>query len=192
MRSSRFALLAFILTAGLIAGCGSSSSSTTSARPAAVAVPNSSAAGALVATKHAKLGTVLAYGPKHLTAYLFESDSSTHSTCTGQCTQVWPPVTGKPSAGAGAVSADLGTIKRSDGIVQVTYKGHPLYGFAKDQDHADVYGQGIKSFGSAWYVLAPSGIKIDAAGDSASGAGSASSSSSTSSASGTGYSSNGY
>ena len=43
----------------------------------------------------------------------------------------------------------------------MTYKGHPLYYYVKDRDAGDSYGQGIKSFGSDWYVLAPSGSKVD-------------------------------
>jgi predicted lipoprotein with Yx(FWY)xxD motif len=64
------------------------------------------------------------------------------------------------AAGA-ASSADLGTITRSDGTTQVTYKGHPLYFFAKDKDSGDAYGQGVKGFGADWYVLSPSGFKVD-------------------------------
>jgi predicted lipoprotein with Yx(FWY)xxD motif len=60
-----------------------------------------------------------------------------------------------------ARSADLGAITRSDGSKQVTYKGHPLYFFVKDKDSGDAYGQGAKAFGADWYVLAPSGNKID-------------------------------
>ena len=59
------------------------------------------------------------------------------------------------------MSADLGTIKRPDGTVQVTYKGHPLYLYIKDKDDGDAYGQGINSFGAGWYALAPSGKKLD-------------------------------
>jgi predicted lipoprotein with Yx(FWY)xxD motif len=59
------------------------------------------------------------------------------------------------------MTAELGTITRSDGTTQVTYKGHPLYLFIKDKDDGDTYGQGIKAFGAAWYTLAPSGNKID-------------------------------
>jgi predicted lipoprotein with Yx(FWY)xxD motif len=43
----------------------------------------------------------------------------------------------------------------------VTYNGHPLYFFARDKDDGDAYGQGISSFGSDWYVLTPSGDKLD-------------------------------
>lgn len=191
MHTSRFAVLAPILAAGLIAGCGSSSS-TTSAKPAAATVQSSSTAAgapsssnaALVTTKQNKLGTVLAYGPKRLTVYLFERDSGPHSTCTGACAMAWPPVTGKPSAQGGAVAADLGTTKRADGKLQVTYKGHPLYVFEKDKDSGDAYGQGVNAFGAEWYVLAPSGSKIEA---KSAAAGSNASSSSSSSSSGGGY-----
>ena len=68
---------------------------------------------------------------------------------------------GKPTAGKGALASLLGTTPRPDGTTQVTYKGHPLYYFAKDKDAGDSYGQGSKSFGAGWYVLAPSGNKID-------------------------------
>jgi predicted lipoprotein with Yx(FWY)xxD motif len=116
---------------------------------------------ALITTKHAKLGTVLAYGRKRLTVYLFEADKGSSSTCSGACAKVWPPVTGKPKAAGGAISSDIATTKRSDGTTQVTYKGHPLYGFIKDKDDEDSYGQSLKSFGAGWYVLKPSGAKID-------------------------------
>jgi predicted lipoprotein with Yx(FWY)xxD motif len=114
-----------------------------------------------VTTKHAKLGTILAFGPKKLTVYLFEADTIQRSSCTGACASAWPPVTGKPHAGGGAMAADLGTITRADGTTQVTYKGHPLYTFVKDKDGGDAYGQGVKAFGASWYTLAPSGKKVD-------------------------------
>jgi predicted lipoprotein with Yx(FWY)xxD motif len=116
----------------------------------------------LITTKHnGKLGTILAYGKKKLTVYLFEGDKGKTSSCTAACATVWPPVTGKPNAAGGAMSSELGTIKRPDGSTQVTYKGHPLYLYAKDGDAGDAYGEGIKSFGAEWYALAPSGKKVD-------------------------------
>jgi predicted lipoprotein with Yx(FWY)xxD motif len=115
----------------------------------------------VLTTKHSKLGAVLAAGPKRLTVYLFQGDKGAASSCTSACASVWPPVTGKPTAAGNAVAADLGTITRADGATQVTYKGHPLYFFAKDGDAGDAYGEAIKSFGAEWYVLAPSGKKVD-------------------------------
>jgi predicted lipoprotein with Yx(FWY)xxD motif len=64
-------------------------------------------------------------------------------------------------AGAGVVAAHLGTITRPDGAKQVTYNGHPMYFYSKDGDSGDAYGQAIKSFGASWYVIAPSGNKVD-------------------------------
>jgi predicted lipoprotein with Yx(FWY)xxD motif len=161
----------------LIAGCGSngsSSSTTTAAAPAAsVSTPATPAttststagtgAGMMVATKHGKLGTILAAGPKHLTVYLFEADKGPSSSCSGVCAKAWPPVTtdGAPTAAGSAVAADLGTIARPDGSKQVTYKGHPLYFFEKDGDSGDAYGQGSTAFGAGWYVLSPTGSKVD-------------------------------
>jgi len=78
----------------------------------------------------------------------------------------------------------------------VTYKGHPLYYYAKDGDAGDAYGQGSTSFGAGWYVLKPNGEKLDSdedsGGSSGSGASATSSSSSgsaatTSTSSGGGY-----
>jgi predicted lipoprotein with Yx(FWY)xxD motif len=173
---ARFAPVASILVAAVVAGCGSSGQSSSSAaassqpastpaQPSAAATATNStphpAATTLITTKHGKLGTVLAYGSKKLTVYLFEGDKRGASSCTGACASAWPPVTGKPHASSGAVSSDLGTITRADGSTQVTYKGHPLYTFVKDKDDGDAYGEGTKAFGAEWYALAPSGNKVD-------------------------------
>jgi predicted lipoprotein with Yx(FWY)xxD motif len=157
----------------IVAGCGSSSKTPTSP-PAASAKAASSSGGsgssgssstssaALITTKQSKkLGTILAYGPKKLTVYLFEADRGTTSSCSGACAKVWPPVTGTPKAGGAATSSDLGTVKTAGGKLQVTYKGHPLYLYVKDEDAGDAYGEGINSFGAPWYVLKPSGQKVD-------------------------------
>jgi predicted lipoprotein with Yx(FWY)xxD motif len=165
----------------LLAGCGSSSSSSSSSSAAATpstaaqstpatttTAPTTTAAtatgGELISSKHAKVGAILAAGPKRLTVYMFEADKGAASSCSGACAKAWPPVTtgSAPHVAGGAMSADLGTITRADGTKQVTYKGHPLYFFAKDGDAGDAYGQGAKAFGSSWYVLRPSGVKIDA------------------------------
>jgi predicted lipoprotein with Yx(FWY)xxD motif len=159
----------------LIAGCGSSGTTTTKTVAPATSVATASsaqtgtsaarspAAGVVLATKHGKLGTILAAGSKRLTVYMFEGDKGSASSCTGACAKVWPPVTtaGEPAVGGSVIDADLSTITRSDGTKQVTYKGHPLYFFAKDGDSGDAYGEGVHGFGADWYVLAPSGNKVD-------------------------------
>jgi predicted lipoprotein with Yx(FWY)xxD motif len=169
----------------LTAACGSSSSSSSAGAPStgsavasttssgsssnnpysSGATSSSAAAGSAVkiSTKHSKFGTVLAAGPKQMTVYLFEGDKGAKSNCNSACAKAWPPVTTSGTAGVGgkAVSGDLGTTMRSNGTEQVTYKGHPLYYFIKDKDDGDAYGQGAHAFGADWYVVAPSGNKVD-------------------------------
>jgi predicted lipoprotein with Yx(FWY)xxD motif len=97
------------------------------------------------------------------TLYLFTADKGKTSTCYGQCATFWPPlIATKPSAGAGVKASLLGTTKRKDGKLQVTYAGHPLYSFANDKKAGDVNGQAFVHFGGAWWVVSAAGRKITA------------------------------
>jgi predicted lipoprotein with Yx(FWY)xxD motif len=167
----------------LLAGCGSSSSSSSTAASTPASTPTESkaatttaaaSAGVAVQTAKNKLGTILVAGPEKKTVYLFEADKGSSSTCNGACASAWPPVTseGAATASGGALSADLGTTKRSDGSEQVTYKGHPLYFFEGDESPGQTNGEGSKAFGADWYVLKPSGEKIDEDSGDSSGGGS--------------------
>jgi predicted lipoprotein with Yx(FWY)xxD motif len=102
-------------------------------------------------------------GPGKALRVLFEADHGASSACSGPCAQAWPPVVteGAPMATGSANPALLSTITRSDGSKQVTYNGHPLYFFSGDSVSGDAKGEGSKAFGGGWYVLAPSGEKID-------------------------------
>ena len=95
--------------------------------------------------------------------YLFTGDKSSTSTCTGACASVWPAVTASamPMAGGGVSQSMLGTTKRADGTEQLTYNGHPLYYFSADTGSGMAKGQGLKAFGSDWYVVNGKGSKID-------------------------------
>lgn len=66
--------------------------------------------------------------------YAFGADKGTTSHCYGACAKAWPPLLTmeKPVAGTGIDHMLLGTTKRTDGTVQVTYKGHPLYTYSGD------------------------------------------------------------
>lgn len=170
MQSLRVRIVLPCLLAAIgVAGCGSSSSSnsTTSAAAAASSSTASSSAAptatpvVLRTKRDKKFGTILAAGQKKMTVYLFEADKGSTSHCVGACATVWPPVTGKATVAGAAKASDLGTTMRADGTTQVTYKGHPLYFFAKDKDDGDAYGQNVHGFGADWYVLAPSGNKVD-------------------------------
>jgi predicted lipoprotein with Yx(FWY)xxD motif len=107
-------------------------------------------------------GKILADGQGRA-LYLFTGDKSSTSTCTGACASAWPPATAgaMPMAGGGVSQSLLGTTKRADGTEQLTYNGHPLYYFSADTGSGMAKGQGLKAFGSDWYVVDGKGSKID-------------------------------
>ena len=96
-----------------------------------------------------------------MTLYHFTKEKGRRVLCTGGCTSVWPPLlvgTGlKPLAGLGIKALRLGTIRRPDGKLQVTYMGFPLYRFSGDTKPGDAKGNG---FGNVWFALGPSGRLI--------------------------------
>jgi|1186.fasta_scaffold87689_2 predicted lipoprotein with Yx(FWY)xxD motif len=144
----------------IVAGCGGASTMGASSSGATPA--KSSASGPTVAVKHAGPGTVLVDSSGR-TLYLFEADKTPKSTCYGACASIWPPLlaSGAPKAGAHVLASELGTTKRSDGKSEVTYNGHPLYYYVGDARPGQTKGQALDQFGAEWYVLAPSGKKID-------------------------------
>jgi predicted lipoprotein with Yx(FWY)xxD motif len=143
------------LVALAIAGCGDNNDNQATA--AAPKTSSGQAATLGVATS-GSLGKLLT-DSQGRTVYLFQKDTGTKSTCSGECAVQWPPVTtkGKPTVGKGLTASMVGTTKRSDGSQQVTYNGHPLYRFQSDQNPGDVNGQGINAFGANWYVVSPAG-----------------------------------
>ena len=126
------------------------------------AAATGSAARATVKTRSSSLGKILV-DAQGRTLYLFEKDKGNRSACNGQCATFWPPLItkGKPIAAAGAKASLLGTTRRNNGSMQVTYAGHPLYRFAEDTKPGDTKGEGSKLFGASWYVVTPAGKKID-------------------------------
>jgi len=110
--------------------------------------------------KSTAVGKVLV-GPNGHTLYLFTADKGAKSVCYGQCATYWPPlIAGKPTAGAGLNASKLGTTKRKDGKLQVTYSGHPLYYFALDKKVGAIKGQGFVHFGGTWWTVSAAGTKV--------------------------------
>ena len=89
------------------------------------------------------------------TLYSFAPDTSTTSQCNGTCAQNWPPVNG-PVTAVG-VTGIFGTIKRSDGSVQATFDGHPLYTFVGDTAPGQNKGNGLNAAGGLWHEVTASG-----------------------------------
>lgn len=105
------------------------------------------------AANNAKLGRILV-DSHGMTLYVFTKDKGSTSVCNGACAKLWPPltVTGTPTLAPG-IGGKLGTSKRQDGSMQVTFNGKPLYVFSGDKAPGDTNGQGFKNIW--WVVKAP-------------------------------------
>jgi predicted lipoprotein with Yx(FWY)xxD motif len=143
MRSSlvrRAGLGSVFLATGALMVAACSSSGTKAAAPASASKPT-------VLVRSTKLGSVLT-DASGKTLYTFDKDTAgaTTSACTGACASAWPPLiaTGTPTAGPG-VTGTLASISGG----QVTWNGHPLYGWMGDKAPGDTTGDGINSFHAA-------------------------------------------
>jgi predicted lipoprotein with Yx(FWY)xxD motif len=97
-------------------------------------------------------GELVLTDARGLTLYFFAPDTPTRSACYGSCAAYWPPVTGTPSPGPG-VNGMIGTIKRSDGAVQATYDGHPLYTYIGDSSPGQDNGNNLNLNGGLWRIV---------------------------------------
>jgi predicted lipoprotein with Yx(FWY)xxD motif len=182
----RYLAIGAVAVVGLlvIAGCGgggSSSSASTSStaekttssappepaesKPASNPKPKAKPKGQVAVVKVMNtpgLGKVIV-DSKGMTLYDFHKDKGTTSACYGGCASAWPPLltSGEPKAMGGAQQSLLGTTKRKDGTLQVTYKGHPVYGFVEDKKPGETNGNDVSAFGAEWYALEPNGEEPD-------------------------------
>jgi predicted lipoprotein with Yx(FWY)xxD motif len=181
------AIAVVALVLGLVvAGCGGGGGSSTSSGEAEGGGSEAASSGGRYGSKEETAGTngaessgggavaVISLGgaagvgkvlvdPKGMTLYYFQKDQkgSGKSKCEGACAGAWPPLTtsGAPEVMAGVKSSMLGTIKRADGTMQVTYAGWPLYTFVEDKKPGEDNGTDSKAFGATWYPLHANGQK---------------------------------
>jgi predicted lipoprotein with Yx(FWY)xxD motif len=144
-RATRWCLVVAAVALAL-AGCGGGSGS-------------SAPAYEVQATTIAGLGKVLADG-QGFTLYMYAPDHQGASTCAGICAKQWPPLVlprgvTRPTAGPGISTALLGTVRRSDGTLQVTYNRWPLYLWQGDTAPGQATGQAYDM--GLWYTLSISG-----------------------------------
>jgi predicted lipoprotein with Yx(FWY)xxD motif len=136
-----------------LAGCGGqagtpAASAATTATPTAASSPTPTATPAaagpvVMAQQVGTMGTLLVAASNGHTLYTFNSDSPGVSRCSGQCLATWPALTvpaGQTPTGGAGVTGQLATITRTDGSLQVTYKGLPLYFFHSDSAAGDTKG----------------------------------------------------
>jgi len=166
-------VIAIVATGALLAlaGCGSSDSNSggggayggsggeTTAAKAQNASSETGGAGVVAVAKSPELGTTILVDSKGFTLYDFHKDKGIKSACYGTCAGVWPPLTTSGAARAmkGAEASKLGTTKRTDGTLQVTYAGHPLYTYTADTKPGEAKGNDFSAFGGEWYALMPNG-----------------------------------
>jgi predicted lipoprotein with Yx(FWY)xxD motif len=157
----RLTLIA-LAAAGLVAaGCGDDDTSDApDAAPAADTVTKETEEvarpakpGATVKVVNSQYGRVIA-DKRGEAFYLFDRETTKRSRCYGACAVAWPPVLtkGKPRAGRGADADLLGTTRRRNGRLQVTYNGHPLY-YYKDDEPGRILCQNVDEFGGLWLVV---------------------------------------
>ena len=91
------------------------------------------------------------------TLYWFAPDTPSKSACYGTCAAYWPPVIGNPVAGPGVTVSKIATIARTDGTIQVTYAGHPLYTYVGDTAPGQASGNDINLNGGFWHEVPAAG-----------------------------------
>jgi len=104
------------------------------------------------------------YGPilfdgKDRVLYGFTRDKrGGKSTCYGACAAAWPVYfsKGQVKAMRGVRQSLIGRVRRSNGRLQVTYNGWPLYYYAHEGPR-EVKCQNVDQFGGLWLVMKPNG-----------------------------------
>jgi predicted lipoprotein with Yx(FWY)xxD motif len=116
-----------------------------------------SSAATLLTVRSTEFGKAV-FGPNGKVVYVFGADRGTTSRCYGICAAAWPPVltSAAPQAGAGVEAKLLGTTKRKNGTLQVTYNGHPLYYYSADKV-GKVMCQHANMHGGLWLIIKANG-----------------------------------
>jgi predicted lipoprotein with Yx(FWY)xxD motif len=118
------------------------------------------------AVPNEELGSVLV-GPSGMTVYMFANDTagSGESACYEQCATNWPPLTVESADGlvlGQGLPGELGTIERTDGTLQVTYNGWPLYYWKDDAAVGDTLGEGV---GDVWFTIPQETVAVSSSDD---------------------------
>src|SRR6266508_4702959 len=144
LRTARLRLVAMVIVVAAVAGLAAS----------AQAAPGAAARLSVRSTEYGKA----LFGPSGKVVYVFGADRGSTSRCYGVCATAWPPLltTAAPLAGAGVEAKLLGTTKRKNGRLQVTYNGHPLYYYKADKV-GKIMCQHANMHGGLWLIIKPNG-----------------------------------
>jgi predicted lipoprotein with Yx(FWY)xxD motif len=167
-----------LLVLALVSACGGDAGTTTTAAEAtattagatattadatattadATATTEAATTGEAIAIVSSDLGDILADGEGR-TLYLFNPDAQGDPTCYDDCADAWPALVEEVAAGDGVDASLLGSATRTDGAVQATYNGWPLYYFSGDVAPGDTNGQGLND---VWWVVDATGNAVGA------------------------------
>ena len=141
-----------------VAGVGAAAASTTQATIA----HSAGATRAATLTAHSSRYGRILFDGRGRVLYLFARDRGGRSSCSGACAKAWPPflTKGAPRNLSGVNAKLLGTTRRSNGTLQVTYAKHPLYYFKGDTRPGQIKCQNVSNFGGLWLVVAPGGKPV--------------------------------
>jgi predicted lipoprotein with Yx(FWY)xxD motif len=116
---------------------------------------NASGAGGtrvVMTAKNKTLGKTILVNRQGLTLYSLSVERHGRFICkNAACLSLWKPLVVAKGVKPTGVSG-LGTVKRPDGRIQVSYHGGPLYRFVQDRKRGDVKGNGFKDVGT-WRVV---------------------------------------
>jgi len=123
----------------------------------AASAQGASGAAARLSVRSSEYGKAL-FGPSGKVVYVFGADRGSTSRCYGVCAKAWPPLltTAAPLASPGVEAKLLGTTKRKNGTLQVTYNGHPLYYYEADKV-GKIMCQHANMHGGLWLIIKPNG-----------------------------------
>ena len=162
-------LVSLAVVLGTFAVVGASSTERMAAAAELPAAAPSTAPAGDVAVRRAGLtihetryGRILSDG-RGFALYAFTRDRrGGKSTYYGDCAEAWPPYIAKarPGAGSGVRGALIGTVRRADGRLQVTYNGRPLYYYVGDRQPGQVLCQDVFEYGGTWLVVRGTGALV--------------------------------
>jgi predicted lipoprotein with Yx(FWY)xxD motif len=155
-------LAAAAATASALALSGGASAQT---RPVSNAdrAARSASPSTVISSRSTKLGKILV-DSRGIVVYGFSRDSRNKDACQriNGCLHFWPLVTvdGKLTAGRGVNQKMLGSIKVR-GKRQVTYDGHPLYGYIENVGPGNTGYVGVFQSGGTWPAVRTNGTLVN-------------------------------
>jgi len=106
----------------------------------------------VMTAKNRALGKTILVNRQGLTLYSLSVERQGRFVCkNAACFSIWKPLVVAKGTKPTGVSG-LGTVKRPDGRIQVSYHGGPLYRFVQDRKRGDIKGNGLKDVG-IWHVV---------------------------------------